>query len=327
MRMYAYAHAYLNYEHKEYLYSAWASRCRSNTMGNARASNRGTAIVGSTLFLCIYMYNLLKNKRGIIFGAIDERSIAWSVALKCAEEGATFVLTNTLSALQLGTISKLATERDWQIIPCDATNVDDIRNLYTQATTLLGGKIDFVLHAVAQSVNLRRHKEYDSLNYEYFHKTLDISALSLHKILQTAMQSDALAKGASVVTLSYIASERFVVGYGDMGDAKAMLESIVRQMGATYGRLNDVRVNAISQSFIATSASAQWDSGGHYRKYTDALSPLGVADVNDCANVCVVLFSDLTKKITMQTIHNDGGMSQTLLTPELMNLLVNIEKL
>ena len=278
-------------------------------------------------FFCVHMYNLLKNKRGIIFGAIDERSIAWSVALKCAEEGATFVLTNTPSALQLGTITNLAAELDWQIIPCDATNVDDIHNLYTQATTLLGGKIDFVLHAVVQSVNLRRRKEYDSLNYDYFHKTLDISALSLHKILQTAMQLDALSEGASVVTLSYIASERFVAGYGDMSDAKAMLESIVRQMGATYGRHKKVRVNAISQSFVHTSASARWDQGGHYRKYTEALSPLGLADVENCADLCVALFSDLTKKVTMQTIHNDGGLSQTLLTPELMNLLVDIEKL
>lgn len=273
------------------------------------------------------MYGLLKNKRGIIFGAIDERSIAWSVALKCAEEGASFVLTNTPSALQLGTINALAAERNWQIIPCDATNLDDIRNLYTQATTILGGKIDFVLHAVAQSVNLRRRKEYDLLNYDYFHQTIDISALSLHRILQTAIQMDILSEGASVVTLSYIASERFVAGYGDMGDAKAMLESIVRQMGATYGRLNKVRINAISQSFVHTSASARWDTGGHYRKYTEALSPLGSADADDCADLCVVLFSDLMKKVTMQTIYNDGGLSQTLLTSELMNLLVDIEKL
>lgn len=275
-------------------------------------------------FFCVHMYNLLKNKKGIIFGAIDERSIAWSVALKCAEEGATFVLTNTPSALQLGTITNLAAERNWQIIPCDATNVDDIRNLYSQATTLLGGKIDFVLHAVAQSVNLRRRKEYDSLNYDYFHKTLDISALSLHKILQTAMQLDALSEGASVVTLSYIASERFVAGYGDMGDAKAMLESIVRQMGAIYGRVKKVRINAISQSFVHTSASAQWDKGGQFKKYTDALSPLGNASVDDCANLCVALFSELMKGVTMQTIYNDGGLNTSLLTQNLMELLIDI---
>lgn len=270
------------------------------------------------------MYDLLKNKRGIIFGAIDERSIAWSVALKCAEEGATFVLTNTPSTLQLGTITNLAAERNWQIIPCDATNVDDIRNLYSQATTLLGGKIDFVLHAVAQSVNLRRRKEYDSLNYDYFHKTLDISALSLHKILQTALKLDALSEGASVVTLSYIASERFVEGYGDMGDAKALLESIVRQMGATYGRIKKVRINAISQSFVHTSASAQWDKGGQFKKYTDALSPLGNASVDDCANLCVALFSELMKGVTMQTIYNDGGLNTSLLTQNLMELLIDI---
>ena len=273
---------------------------------------------------CEIMYGLLKGKKGIIFGAVDERSIAWHVALACAEEGASFVLTNTEAACKIGNITQLAKEKNWVVLPCDATNIDDINNLFLRTMEILEGPIDFVLHSVAQSVNLRRHREYDSLNHEYFLKTIDISALSLHKILQTAIKHDALSEGASVVTLSYIASERFVEGYGDMGDAKAMLESIVRQMGATYGRLKKVRVNAISQSFIHTSASAQWDKGGQFKKYTDALSPLGNASVDDCANLCVALFSELMRSVTMQTIYNDGGLHKSLLTQNLMELLIDI---
>ena len=273
---------------------------------------------------CEIMDGLLKGKKGIIFGAVDERSIAWHVALACAEEGASFVLTNTEAACKIGNITQLAKEKNWVVLPCDATNIDDINNLFLCTMEILEGPIDFVLHSVAQSVNLRRHREYDSLNHEYFLKTIDISALSLHKILQTAIKLDALSEGASVVTLSYIASERFVEGYGDMGDAKAMLESIVRQMGATYGRLKKVRVNAISQSFIHTSASAQWDKGGQFKKYTDALSPLGNASVDDCANLCVALFSELMRSVTMQTIYNDGGLHKSLLTQNLMELLIDI---
>lgn len=270
------------------------------------------------------MYGLLKGKKGIIFGAVDERSIAWRVALACANEGASFVLTNTDAACQIGSITQLVQEKKWVLLPCDATNLSDINNLFLRAMEILGGPIDFVLHSVAQSVNLRRRREYDDLSYEYFLKTVDISALSLHKVLQTAIKLDALAEGASVVTLSYIASERFVEGYGDMGDAKAMLESIVRQMGATYGRLKKVRVNAISQSFVHTSASAQWDRDGQFKKYTDALSPLGNASVDDCANLCVALFSDLMRGVTMQTIYNDGGLKNSLLTQNLMKVLMDV---
>ena len=273
------------------------------------------------------MYGLLRNKRGIIFGAIDQRSIAWHVALACAEEGASFVLSNTEAACKIGNINKLAADKGWVVLPCDATDLDDIQRLYSAAMEILGGPIDFILHSIAQSVNLRRRKTYDNLSYEYFMKTIDISALSLHKIVQVGMRMDAIAEGASIVTLSYIASERFVVGYGDMGDAKAMLDSMVRQLGATCGVAKKIRVNGISQSFIPTSASAQWDERGHYKKYTESLSPLGSASAEDCANLCVVLFSDLTKKVTMQTIYNDGGLSHTLLTEKMMNVLVDIEKL
>ena len=273
------------------------------------------------------MYGLLKNKRGIIFGAVDERSIAWHVALACAEEGATFVLTNTEAACKIGNIAHLADEKGWSVVCCDATNVQDINDLLVKAVDILGGPIDFILHSIAQSLNLRRRRTYDNLSYEYFLKTIDISALSLHKVLQTAMKTDTIAEGASVVTLSYIASERFVAGYGDMGDAKAMLDSMVRQLGATCGMAKKIRVNGISQSFIPTSASAQWDDRGHYKRYTECLSPLGSATASDCANLCVVLFSDLTQKVTMQTIYNDGGLGRTLLTPQLMEMLVDIDKL
>ncbi len=273
------------------------------------------------------MYGLLKNKRGIIFGAVDERSIAWHVALACAEEGATFVLTNTEAACKIGNISQLVEAKGWTIIPCDATNVDELQKLFIMSMDILGGPVDFVLHSVAQSVNLRRHRTYENLNYEYFLKTIDISTLSLHKILQTGINMNAISESGSIVTLSYIASERYVEGYGDMGDAKAMLESVVRQLGATYGIKKKIRVNAISQSFIPTSASAQWDTRGHYKRYTESLSPLGNASAQDCADLSVVLFSDLTRKVTMQTIYNDGGLSHTLLTNKLMKMLIDIEKL
>ena len=234
-------------------------------------------------------------------------------------EGASLVLTNTDVAIQLGTVADLAVTRKIPLIACDATKVDEIASLFTQAQELLGGKIDFVLHAVAQSMNLRRHKSYEQANYAYFQQTLDISALSLHKILHTAMQMDAIAEGGSVVALSYLASERYFYGYNDMADAKAMLESIARQMGALYGRKCGVRVNIVSQSPTPTKAGGSWPEIEFFYRYADHLSPLGNADADDCAGVCVALFSDLMKPVTMQTIYNDGGFGRTILTPELVD--------
>lgn len=265
------------------------------------------------------MNHILDNKRGLIFGAVDERSLAWHVAQKCAEAGATFVLTNTEAALRIGNLCELAEEKGWPVIACDATDLDDIARLLTKSEELLGGKLDFVLHAVAQSTNLRRHREYDNLNYNYFQQTLDISALSLHKILQTALQLDSIAEYGSVVTLSYMASERYTTGYGDMADAKAMLESIVRQMGAIYGKRKKVRINAISQSPTRTKAGGHWEEMEYFYRYTGELSPLDNADADDCGNLCVALFSDLMRKVTMQTIYNDGGFSRTALTRDLID--------
>ena len=265
------------------------------------------------------MAGILEGKKGIIFGALDERSLAWHVATRCQEEGAQVVLTNTETAVQLGSVAELAAGRNMPFIACDATKIEDIRELFSRAQTLLGGRADFVLHAVAQSTNLRRHKSYEEANYTYFQQTLDISALSLHKILHTAMEMDAISEGGSVVVLSYIASERYFYGYNDMADAKAMLESIARQMGALYGRKNGVRVNVVSQSPTPTKAGGGWKEIEFFYRYSDHLSPLGNADADDCAGTCVALFSDLMRKVTMQTIYCDGGFGRTILTPELVD--------
>ena len=262
---------------------------------------------------------ILEGKKGIIFGALDERSLAWHVAKRCQAEGATVVLTNTETAIQLGTVAELAASHNMPLIACDATKIEDIRALFTRAQSLLGGPADFILHSIAQSTNLRRHKRYDEANYTYFQQTLDISALSLHKILRTAMEMDAIAEGGSVVALSYIASERYFYGYNDMADAKAMLESIARQMGAEYGRKKGVRVNIVSQSPTPTKAGGGWKEIEFFYRYADHLSPLGNADAEDCAGTCVALFSDLMRHVTMQTIYNDGGFGRTILTPELVD--------
>ncbi len=257
---------------------------------------------------------LLHNKRGLVFGAVDERSLAWATAQACIDNGAKIVLTNTQAAIELGEIARLAASRNLPLIACDATNIDDLEHLLTEAQQVLGGQIDFVLHAVAQSQNLRRHKSYEEASYQYFLQTLDASALSLHKLLQTALRMDAIAEGGSVVTLTYIASERSVLGYNDMADAKAMLESIVRSFGRIYGERKHVRINAVSQSPTPTRASAGFDRMNYFYRLTDELSPLGNATAEDLANLCVVLFSDLTRRLTMQTIYNDGGFSRTTLT-------------
>ncbi len=258
--------------------------------------------------------NLLHNKRGLIFGAVDERSLAWHTALACKRCGAQIVLANTPIAIQLGTIRNLADSLQIPLLPCDATDVEQLGTLLDEAQRLLGGKIDFILHAVAMSHNLRRHKPYEEASYNYFLRTLDTSALSLHKLLATALKMDAVAQGGSVVTLTYIASQRTVMGYNDMADAKAMLESVVRNFGLIYGERKGVRINAVSQSPTPTKASAGFDRMNYFYRLTDELSPLGNANADDLADLCVMLFSDFTRKLTMQTIYNDGGFSNTALT-------------
>ncbi|MCW5906401.1 MAG: SDR family oxidoreductase [Chitinophagales bacterium] len=265
------------------------------------------------------MNNLLQGKRGIIFGALDENSIAWKVALKAHEQGARFTLTNAPVALRMGEINKLAQHCNTTVIGADATSVEDLEKLVQQSVEQLGGKLDFVLHSVGMSPNVRKGKTYTDINYEWFQKTIDISALSLHKTLQVCTKHDALNEWGSVVALTYIAAQRAFPGYGDMADAKAMLESIVRSFGYYYGNLKKVRVNAVSQSPTMTTAGSGIKGFDSFFGFADKMSPLGNAPAENCADYCITLFSDLTRYVTMQTLYHDGGFSNIGVSEAVMN--------
>lgn len=265
--------------------------------------------------------NLLKGKRGIIFGALDENSIAWKTALKVKEEGGVFTLTNAPIAMRLGKINELAKECNAEVIPADATSEADLANLFTKSMEVLGGKIDFVLHSIGMSPNIRKEKPYGDLNYEWFQKTLDISALSFHKVLQTAEKQDALNEYASVVALSYIAAQRSYPDYTDMAQAKAMLESIARSYGARYAKLKKVRVNTISQSPTRTTAGSGISGFDVFFDFANMMSPLGNASAEDCAAYIAVMFSDFTRMVTMQNLMHDGGFSASGITGEMVERL------
>lgn len=256
-------------------------------------------------------YNLLKGKRGIITGALDSNSIAWKVAEKAHEEGATFVLTNAPIAMRMGEIKKLAEKTGSEIIPADATNVDELTHLFTQAQEILGGKIDFVLHSIGMSVNIRKNIPYTESNYDYFAKGIDVSAMSFHKMLSVARKLDAIAEGGSVVALTYMAAQRTYPFYTDMADIKAMLESIARSFGYHYGVEKKVRINTVSQSPTKTTAGTGIKGFGDFFDYANAIAPLGNADAESCADYCITLFSDLTRMVTMQNLFHDGGYSST----------------
>lgn len=271
-------------------------------------------------------YGLLKGKRGIISGALDENSIAWKVALKAKEEGATFTLTNAPIAMRMGAINELAKVCDAQIIPADATSVEDIEKLYTQSIDILGGKVDFVLHSIGMSANIRKGKPYGDLNYDYYLKSLDVSSLSLHKFLQVAEKLDAINEWGSVVALSYIAAQRTYPFYTDMAEAKAMLESIARSFGYRYGKAKNVRVNTISQSPTKTTAGSGIGGFDAFYEFAEKMSPLGNATADDCANYTISLFSDLTRMVTMQNLFHDGGYSSTGISEELVQMIQNQNK-
>jgi len=254
-------------------------------------------------------YNLLKGKKGIIFGALNNLSIAWKVAEKAYEEGAEFTLSNTPTALRFGELNELGEKCNAEVIPADATNVKDLENVFERSMERFDGKIDFVLHSIGMSLNVRKKRVYNDLDYNYFAKTLDISATSFHKMLQVANKMDAINEWGSVVGLSYIAAQRTLYGYNDMADAKALLESIARSFGYIYGRDKKIRINTISQSPTKTTAGAGVKGMDGLMDFTERMSPLGNATSDDCANFCIVLFSDLSKKITMQNIYHDGGFS------------------
>ncbi|MBL7771690.1 MAG: enoyl-ACP reductase [Chitinophagaceae bacterium] len=268
-------------------------------------------------------YNLLKGKKGIIFGALDEKSMAWQVALKCHEEGAVFTLSNAPIALRMGKINELAAQcGNTQVIGADATSLEDLEQVFSKSMELLGGKIDFVLHSIGMSPNVRKKIPYDDTNYDNFLKTLDISALSFHKVLQTATKLDALNEWASVLGLSYIAAQRVFPGYNDMADAKSLLESIARSFGYQYGFKKKVRVNTISQSPTLTTAGSGVEGFNAFFHYAEKMSPLGNATAEECANYCIALFSDLTRKVTMQNLFHDGGFSFTGVSTQLVEQLI-----
>jgi enoyl-[acyl-carrier protein] reductase I len=255
------------------------------------------------------MYNLLKGKRGLIFGALNDKSIAWKVAERAYEEGATFVLTNTPVSMRLGNIDALAEQCHTIVIPADATKVQDLENLVTKGMAHLGGKFDFVLHSIGMSPNVRKGRTYDDLDYNYLQQTIDISALSFHKILQVCRKFDAISDWGSVVALSYVAAQRTLYGYNDMADAKAMLESIARSFGYIYGREKRIRINTVSQSPTLTTAGSGILGFDNLVDFADRMSPLGNANAVECANYIITLFSDLTRKVTMQNLFHDGGYS------------------
>jgi enoyl-[acyl-carrier protein] reductase I len=261
---------------------------------------------------------LLKGKRGIIFGALNPSSIAWTVAEKCFSEGGSFALTNTPVGIRIGNTQELADKCKSIVIPADATSIEELDDLYQKSIEFLGGKIDFVLHSIGMSKNVLKNREYHELDYADFQKTLDISAVSLHKLLQVAYQKDYLNEYASVITLSYIGAHRVFEGYSDMSHAKALLESIVRNFGYHYGKSKKVRVNAISQSPALSTASKAVTGFDKMMDFSDQMSPLGNATSQDCAGLCVALFSDLTIKLTMQTIYNDGGFSSVGMSSEVL---------
>ena len=254
-------------------------------------------------------YNLLKGKRGVIFGALNEQSIAWKVAVRAVEEGATIVLSNTAMAIRMGQVNELAKQLNCEVIPADATSYEDMENVFARAQEILGGQIDFVLHSIGMSPNVRKKRTYDDLDYKFLSQTLDISAVSFHKMIQAAKKQNAIAEYGSIVALTYMAAQRTMFGYNDMADAKALLESIARSFGYIYGREHHVRVNTISQSPTMTTAGSGVKGIDRLFDFANRMSPLGNATADDCADYCVVMFSDLTRKVTMQNLFHDGGFS------------------
>jgi len=269
------------------------------------------------------MYNLLKGKRGIIFGALDANSIAWKTAEKAHEEGAKFVLTNAPIAMRMGKINELAEKTGSQIIPADATSIDDLNDLVEKATEILGGKLDFVLHSIGMSVNVRKGKHYTESNYDFTTKGWDVSAVSFHKVMNVLYKQDAMNEWGSIVALTYMAAQRVFPDYNDMADNKAYLESIARSFGYFFGTDKKVRVNTISQSPTPTTAGQGVKGFDGFLAYADKMSPLGNATAQECADYTITLFSDLTKKVTLQNLFHDGGFSNMGVSQSVIDYFVD----
>jgi len=265
-------------------------------------------------------HNLLKGKKGIIFGALDDQSMAWKIAEKAVGEGASVTLTNAPVALRMGQIQELAEKLNAEVIPADATSEEDLDHLIRKSMEVLGGPVDFILHSIGMSVNVRKDKPYTDLNYAWMSKTLDVSAISFHKVMQTAMKLDAINKWGSIVALSYIAAQRTFPDYSEMAESKALLESFARSFGYHWALKNKVRVNTISQSPTMTTAGQGVKGFHEFFNYADKMSPLGNADAEDCANYCVTLFSDYTRMVTMQNLYHDGGFSSMGMNPAVLEM-------
>ncbi len=263
-------------------------------------------------------HNLLQGKKGIIFGALDEQSIAWKVAEQCAAEGAQIVLTNAPVAMRFGKIHELAEKINAPVIPADATSMEDLEKLVSESVAHFGESLDFVLHSIGMSLNMRKKREYTDLNHDWMHKTLDISAISFHRLMQTLWKQDAMNEWGSIVALSYIAAQRVFPDYNEMADAKALLESFARSFGYHFGQHKKVRVNTVSQSPTVTTAGSGVKGFDDFFSYADKMSPLGNASAEDCARFCAVLFSDYTRMVTMQNLYHDGGFSGMGINPALL---------
>lgn len=263
-------------------------------------------------------YNLLKGKKGIIFGALDEKSIAWKTAERVHEEGGTFVLTNAPIAMRMGQINELAEKTGSEIVPADATSEEDLNNLVSKSMEILGGKLDFVLHSIGMSINVRKGRAYTDQNYDFSHKGWDVSALSFHRVMQSLYKADAMNEWGSIVALTYMAAQRSFPDYNDMADNKAYLESVARSFGYFFGKEKKVRVNTISQSPTPTTAGQGVKGFDGFISYAEKMSPLGNATALECADYTLTLFSDLTKKVTMQNLFHDGGFSNTGVSQEVM---------
>ena len=261
---------------------------------------------------------ILKGKKGIISGALDESSIAWKVAERCHDEGAEFTLTNAPMAMRMGKINELGEKCNAEVIGADLTSIEEIENLYEKSLSKMNGKIDFILHSVGMSPNVRKKKEYGDLNYDWLNKTLDVSAISFHKMLQVAEKNNILNEWSSSVALSYVAAQRTFPFYSDMAEAKSLLESIARSYGYRLGKLNNSRVNTISQSPTITTAGSGISGFQAFFNYAEKMSPLGNATADECANYCIFLFSDMSKKITMQNLFHDGGFSSTGISEDII---------
>ena len=266
-------------------------------------------------------HQLLKGKRGIIFGALDEKSIAWKIAEQCHAEGATFTLTNAPIALRMGVINQLAEKCNAKVIPADVTIQEDLDKLVDESIEILGGKIDFVLHSIGMSLNIRKGKDYTDSNYDFMHKTFDISAISFHRLCQTLIKKDAMNEWGSIVALTYIAAQRTFPDYGEMAESKALLESIARSFGYHYGKHNHVRINTISQSPTMTTAGQGVSGFDAFYEYANTIAPLGNASAQACAEYCVTLFSDYTRYVTQQNLFHDGGFSFTGVSREILERL------